>query len=268
MKMNFRPGNRAGNGWHALPLLSRFLLSLFGMALLFWGATAASGVIVALTGPLVRLGSVVPGIGRTTAWFTDKQKLLDENAELKKELESAQVRLSVEQVILRENQELKSALGRSDLDVEIVLANVLSGPGTSAYDTFLVDVGSNLGIRVGDTVISGTGALLGVVANVYGTQAKIELFSTYGRELHGVVGKSETPIDIAGAGGGSYRASVPLSADVQVGDLVTVPAFGSRVSAVVGSVEKSKDVSLNAILAQMPVNVFTLERVYIEKKKI
>src|SRR3989344_505958 len=81
--------------------------------------------------------------------FADKNKLSKENTALKTELERKKLVLMALEDLAVENQELKELGGRK-LQGTFILAAILSRPPVSAYDTLIIDVGSNEGIAVGD----------------------------------------------------------------------------------------------------------------------
>jgi cell shape-determining protein MreC len=260
MKMNFRHDR---SWWQRRNLIQKIGIGFATIVLVVLFFMHLDTIAVTLSAPFVRIASVIPGVSDMGMWIRNQQDLLAENKQLRLQVQDAEDALAVEAAILKENAALSALLGRKDAADNLLLAHVLSGPGNAPYDTMIVDAGSNLGVNVGDIVLAGPHTLLGSVINVYGTQAKIELYSSYGSTLHAVAGPDQHPIDIAGAGGGNFTASVPDTQGVIPGDLVLIPSLGSKVIGVVGSVERAKDISLNNVLLQIPINIFSLDRVYI-----
>lgn len=106
-----------------------------------------------------------------------KENLSKENNELKKELNLINSKLLLSQILLRENNELKTLLGRKEENQKFILANVLAKPNLSPYDSLILDVGEGYGIKKGDKVIVNNNVVIGELEDVYLKTSKVRLFS-------------------------------------------------------------------------------------------
>lgn len=113
-------------------------------------------------------------VGEKLDMLTDIQNLQAENEELRSQLEAYRTenRISMSDANelndLRELYELDSRYP----DYEKIAANVISKDAGNWFDTFIIDKGSNAGIRVGCNVMAGNG-LVGIVTEVGPNYAKV-----------------------------------------------------------------------------------------------
>ena len=120
------------------------------------------------------INSVGRFISGKTELLQSKQKLLEENKELKDKVDS----LSYQNKILAgENVELESyrtlfALDKKYPDYPKVAARVISRDGNNWYNVFTINKGSKDGIQVDYNVIAGNG-LVGIVSEVGPNYAKV-----------------------------------------------------------------------------------------------
>lgn len=107
-----------------------------------------------------------------------------------------------------------------------ILAGVVARPPESPYDTLVLDAGEDAGVAVGQEAFGEGGVPLGVVSVATAGFSRVTLFSSPSAVTHGWVGKANVPVTLAGAGGGSFSATLSRSAGVAVGDTVFVPGPG------------------------------------------
>ena len=108
--------------------------------------------------------------------FQSKLKLTAENEKLKKELRDLGLKLLDRNLLYEENLLLKEKVGRGNID-ESIFARVLTRPGQSLYDTLIIDVGSEVGLRGGERVMYEDTILIGSIAEVGEKTSKVKLFS-------------------------------------------------------------------------------------------
>lgn len=111
--------------------------------------------------------SISGQLDRSVEVFKDKRELIKENEDLKLQIESLiseNNKLIQDQSELEDLQELYS-LDREYGDFPKVAARIISKNPGNWYDTFMINKGSNDGIRVDNNVIAGKG-LVGIVINV------------------------------------------------------------------------------------------------------
>ena len=127
-------------------------------------AEAAGMIVVPFEKSINGIGSWIGEINQT---FQDKQDLIDKNQELQDAVDT----LTEQNNILIQNQsELSRLQELYNLDEEYssypkVAARIISKDPGNWYDTFMINRGSNDGIRVDNNVIAGKG-LVGLVTEV------------------------------------------------------------------------------------------------------
>ena len=127
-------------------------------------AEAAGMIVVPFEKSINGIGSWIGEISQT---FQDKQELINKNQELQDTVDT----LTEQNNILIQNQsELSRLQELYKLDEEYssypkVAARIISKDPGNWYDTFMINRGSNDGIRVDNNVISGKG-LVGIVTEV------------------------------------------------------------------------------------------------------
>ena len=127
-------------------------------------AEAAGMIVVPFEKSINGIGSWIGEINQT---FQDKQDLIDKNQELQDAVDT----LTEQNNILIQNQsELSRLQELYTLDEEYssypkVAARIISKDPGNWYDTFMINRGSNDGIRVDNNVIAGKG-LVGIVTEV------------------------------------------------------------------------------------------------------
>lgn len=127
-------------------------------------AEAAGMIVVPFEKSINGIGSWIGEINQT---FQDKQDLIDKNQELQDAVDT----LTEQNKILIQNQsELSRLQELYNLDEEYssypkVAARIISKDPGNWYDTFMINRGSNDGIRVDNNVIAGKG-LVGIVTEV------------------------------------------------------------------------------------------------------
>lgn len=191
-----------------------------------------------------------------SALFLDKAGLLAENEKLKMELENANTALLDRGAIKAENAELKNFFGRGETDKR-TLARVLAKPNASVYDTLLLDVGENKGVKVGDKILVNN-FIVGDIREVYGNYSKAMLLSTAGEKIMVTIGNTHIETEAEGRGGGNFIAKLLKEITVQKGDLVSLPSQSMKFFGVVGDVELTETSSFQFVSFSLPVNIYTL----------
>lgn len=196
-------------------------------------------------------------------FFSSKKTLTRENVRLSDALDLIAVEGFSREALRKENDELKKVLGRNP-DRPLLLARVLATPGSSPYDTLVIDVGSQDGIAKGMNVFTDGDFILGEITQVFLYSAVVTLYSTSGNEFTAIIGATSTPTTAYGVGGGNFRIILPKGIEVNLGDLVEVPALTPTYLGKVEAVVRPEGSSLQEIHIQWPLNVFALRHVYIE----
>lgn len=201
-----------------------------------------------------------------SAYFVSKSALQRENTRLLHALYATANERRMTELLQRENAELKSMLGRNR-DIagrSFALATVLVRPPTTAFDTFIIDLGETDGAAVGMRVFSDGAFAIGEIVETYARSSLVALYSSSGYELDGFVGASSTPATFHGVGGGAFRASVPKGAGVGVSDPIVLPSIHPTLAGVVSGIDVFEGSSLVTVHVTLPVNLASLRFVYVE----
>ncbi len=228
--------------------------------------SALSGTAIRITRPLLFVGSKIPGVPRVFGWFEKQHTLIEENEALKQTVAQLSEEVLIKNVFLSENIQLKEALGRTT-ENESTLVNILARPDRTPHDTFVVDGGLNLGLAVGDLVVGNGSTAIGIVEEVYGTSAKIRLFSAYNVKTDVLLGADEAAVTLVGHGNGNFILELPKDVHAEVGDVAVLPGISPRVVAVVGNVTAGTDTSLEEVLLVMPANTTELSQLFVIAQK-
>lgn len=107
-------------------------------------------------------------------FFSDIDKLKFENTELKEENETLKNKMIDYEILLSENKTLKeqSRITESYLDYDIVIADVISDSASNWDEIYIINKGSNAGIKPNMTVIT-TDGLVGYIESVSKNSAKV-----------------------------------------------------------------------------------------------
>ncbi len=124
-----------------------------------------------------------------------------------------------------------------------VTGRVIARPPHTAYDTLLIDVGSDTGVHQNDLAVF-QGILLGRAVSVGKNSSTVALFSSPGTLNDVIIGTPSAVAVAHGLGGGAFELSVPQGVKVMPGDIVRFPATESLALGVVVSVSaEAQDVS-------------------------
>lgn len=200
----------------------------------------------------------------TNFWplFTDKEKLIADNLKLKSDLEYAQTDLSILEYYRKENEDLKKTLGRTD-GTKRIPATVLTKPNFSVYDTLVIDLGENNGIKKGDLVAVGD-FVIGEIRETYSNYSKAVLFSSPG-EINRVIIADGISADAIGRGGGNFVAKLPKEISVNIDDLVQMNSPSPKAFGKVESIELTETSSFQFILFKLPFNMYQINKVEVIK---
>lgn len=156
-----------------------------GLWILFAGAVisvalAAMSYLSTTSAPLVNVVNTAAAPFRSAytavaAWFNDKQNyyrdttaLLEENAALRKRIAKLEADLRQAEDDSKENEVLRDALElrKQRRELELESAVVTERSMTNWTSSLTLNKGTAHGVEAGDTVIDGTGSLVGVVREV------------------------------------------------------------------------------------------------------
>lgn len=231
----------------------------------FFAPNALGGFFHAVAKPFWKIGNVAEDQTASAAGYAQSRRsLIAENENLKEALSSAQIRLQILELLAQENEELKALMGHGE-SKPVVLGYVLRAPGSSPYDTFIIDVGSNSGILPGD-VVTVEGVLpIGTITEVYRTTALVRLYSSPGLETEVVIDGQETHVSAVGRGGGNFELKIPRDLAVVEGVNILLPGSTPQILGKVQSIEADVTHSLQTLLFRSPVNFSEVDKVLIHR---
>ncbi len=218
------------------------------------------------------LGPVGTPIWKTRQWVSNffgsnlalvksKESLILENSNLKRQLDIASSVSLERDALLLDNNRLKSVAGGEGEVGEV--ASILSSPAQSIYDIVIAEVGPNSGVKIGDSVFGPNSIVLGSVVERSGNIIRIKYFSSSGTETPARIGKDGSPFVLKGQGGGNFIFVAPRDFNVNIGDVVMLPAITTSVLGEVNSVETVRSDSFKNVYVSFPINIFNLSYVRI-----
>lgn len=199
------------------------------------------------------------------SFFVSKSSLYLENKNLQSQIKEEETRMANYNSIVEENDKLKETLGRKKEKTNMILAAILSKPNQSPYDTLIVDIGANKGIKEGKTVFGLGDIPIGKISMVYENSSKVVLFSSPGEKTQVVVGEKDIYLEAIGRGGGNFEIILPRDFKLQKGDQVLMPGINNYVLAIGETViSDPRDPYIKALL-KSPLNIQELKFVEIEQ---
>jgi len=239
--------------WRALILVVFLFFLIFGLD--YWRPTLFPNIFYSIGRPLWGVGTVSGEfLQNILSIFKSKQSLDAENRQLRKSYGEAEARLLSRDILAKENEELRALLGRFPESRKSVLATVLTTPDFSPYDTFIIDAGSDFGVKVGDIVVASSTIALGEIEGVYLHYSKVKILSSPQKEFSVVVGSSGLQKNILGKGAGNFEMTVPRDFEVVLGSPVTLPGQDHLIVAIAESSEINETDALKKVLYKIPMN--------------
>lgn len=261
--MNYRQDKKKNNKKTVtFALVAIFLFIVIFSGTMIYGNLSSGSSFVAK--PLFNFRkNIVERVSSWRAYFKSKRTLDAENAQLKLEKEELTLRLSNYQILENENKELKSVLERKE-NHNFILGNILVKPNRSLYDTLIIDIGENYGIKPLQKVYAYGYVPVGYVGEVYANTAKIILYSTSKEKVDVIAADSGTALEAVGKGNGNFEMILPRDFFIAEGEAVYLPGTSKTLANVSGIISDSRD-SFKKALLKSPVNIFELRFVEIEK---
>jgi rod shape-determining protein MreC len=188
-----------------------------------------------------------------------KKSLISENNLLREQISKTEKDNLVLDLIKKENEELKNILNRKSDKNNYILSSVLIKPFLSAYDTLIIDVGSNCDIKVGSKVLADGIYFIGYVSEVYENTSKVILYSSYGEKMPVLIGQNNVEKEALGIGSGNFKVEMPRELDVKEGDNITIPSISTNIFGIVEKIQFKATDSFQNVLFKSPVNIFELK---------
>jgi cell shape-determining protein MreC len=195
-----------------------------------------------------------------------KQNLIQKNRELREKLELFNA-VEVEKAsLLAENMSLRNVVDNKKATPGTILAQIISKPGFSPYDTVVLDVGEKEGVKPGDLLLADQAVILGEIATVYAHSANALLYSSAEHKTDVFIGSTTLETTATGKGGGNFEIRLPRNADIKEGDIVTFAKSPNKVFGKVTAINVASADTFERILFRSAVDVSKLRFVTIEKQ--
>lgn len=198
-----------------------------------------------------------------TSFFISKNSLLKENENLKFQLDEARATMANYASVLAENYSLKEIFGRKNEKDFMILSAILSKPNKSPYDTLIIDIGIEEGIKKGDMVFGLGNVPIGLVSDVFPNSSKVILFSNAGEKTQVAIGN--VFMEVVGRGGGNFEMIMPRDFVLIKGDQVVLPGIYPYVLGIIETIISDPRDPFQKALLVSPVNVQELKFVQVEK---
>lgn len=195
-----------------------------------------------LTGPLYRLAAAPANLARNVSdHVTSQQTLIRENTVLREQLLLANARLDRLASVQVENQRLRGLLGGTrGARLEVQLASLIDIDLDPFRHRLVLDAGARRGVQEGLAVIDAEG-VMGQVLAVTPANATVILISDPSHAIPVQVVRTGLRAIAFGTGRTDLLEvpSIPLSADLRVGDVLETSGIGGRFPAgfKVGTIE-------------------------------
>ncbi|MEI8339322.1 MAG: rod shape-determining protein MreC [bacterium] len=243
-----------------------WILGIFVVVFLLFTFTGLRGALVWVAKPIWKAeNSLILFWQDSFELLSAKKTLVEENRKLKETLLKTDYYILARDFLRSENDDLKEALGRKSVSRQSVLAYVLVKPGKTPYDQIIIDAGENFGVAVGDLILAEGSVAVGEVIEVFGSTAKVSLYSSPNRKLTVLIGPNAVQADAEGLGGGNFRVRLPKETGIKEGENIIIPSISNNVFGVIEKIESSDTDTFQDIYFKSPVNISELRLVEVVK---
>jgi rod shape-determining protein MreC len=165
--------------------------------------------------------ALIDGVRGMWSGYVALQTVQEENAVLKQELQTLQIRLQQERAEAQRTDNLRQLLElRERAQLDTTAAEVIAGPASPDFQTVTIDKGSSEGLATDMAVISPAG-VVGRVIMPSRRASKVQLLIDLNAAAGALIERTRVQGVVVGAGSGMLRMRyVPGTADVKTGDLV------------------------------------------------
>ncbi|MEK7567804.1 MAG: rod shape-determining protein MreC [Patescibacteria group bacterium] len=198
------------------------------------------------------------------SFLKPKAQLIEENNLLKEQAKNFAIWQLEYKILKDENESLKGI--KSHASSTSIVAAVLKTPGSSPYDTLLIDRGSIDGVAEGMEVYTSSIVPIGLIDRVYGKTSLVRLFSSPGDSHDVYIGAGKIAGNAVGRGGGNFEIILPRSNEVEIGDSIVFPSIGSKILGVVEIIEETEGGTFERIFFKNPFSFDELRFVEIVKE--
>jgi len=237
-----------------------FILSLVGIFSL-------SGKLFNYVGvPIWRTENFITrGFYNINYFFRTKSTISTENHNLIEEISNIRLTMIDYQILKNENNELKEILGRIENKNDFVLGSILTKPNHSPYDTVIIDLGNDTGIKEGDMVYANGNIPIGFISKIYERTSLVSLYTNPDQKTEGFINESNASVILSGRGGGNFEMIIPIELQVEKGTIIYLPNNPSLVLALVDETISKPSDPFKKVILSSPVNVQNIKWVQVKK---
>ena len=164
--------------------------------------------------------ATINGVRGMWSGYVALQQVRQENADLKQQLQTLQVRLQQERAEAQRTDNLRQLLElRERANLDTVAAEVIAGPADPDFRTVTIDKGSSDGLATDMAVISPAG-VVGRLILPSRRASKVQLLIDRNAAAGALIERTRVQGVVMGLGDGLRMQYVPGTADVKTGDLV------------------------------------------------
>jgi rod shape-determining protein MreC len=231
------------------------------------GALTYSGKIFNNIGlPIWRAQNVVTEKASDLGYLVKtKESVYKENESLVQENMNLLNSMVDYQIVKNENDQLKELLGRIPVKSSFVVANILTKPNHSFYDSIIIDVGTNNGIELGNKVYVDSKIPVGEISKIYSDTSLVTLYSNPNQITEGVIDGSNATVELMGRGAGNFEMTIPLDLSSEKGTMVTLPGLSGEIVAVIDGIVSSVNEPVKKVILHSPVNIQSVKWVEVKK---
>lgn len=191
--------------------------------------------------------------------FKSKQALINEKQIMQQQIFEVGTVTALNQVLEKENAELKELLGRKTIKRDSVLSVILVKPPQNIYDILTIDVGTDHGAKIGNQVVADGNIYIGQISEVGTHTSKVTLYSSPGEKRQVVIGPDSVSAEAVGLGGGNFSIFLPREVEVKENDVVVIPSITANVFGIVEKISFEDKDSFQTVLFKSPVNISELK---------
>jgi rod shape-determining protein MreC len=184
-----------------------------------------------LIAPVQYLVDIPVSLGRYTgAWFTQHNRLLEDNARLRDEQLVLRARLQKYQSLVMENARLRELLGSaSRVGEDVVVAELMAVDLDPSKRLITINKGSEHGLRIGHAIIDADG-VMGQILHVGPLTSTAMLISDPSHAIPVQINRTGLRTVAFGSNHPSELLLQPIAgtADLRVGDLLVTSGLGGR----------------------------------------
>jgi len=184
----------------------------------------------------------------------DKKHLERDIVELKETIQDLELESLRTEMIRKENEDLKTSLGRLSSEPS-VLASVVLRPDRTLYNSLVIDTGSKQGVKIGDIVLAYGSVAIGRVVDVRENISHVEVFSQSNSTSVFNHLPTNTHVDIMGRGGSAFEFTIQRDVEVAEGDILALPGTRGYITGLVEKISFNPTDPFQTVFGRSVVNI-------------